>query len=137
MTNNFDIQIDNVRDMIKDSLPFGFDTTSDLMLDVMSHSKDEYVKDMATYINVSRKLPEIKELFDFTMSMLRRNPIPIREQIYDNGIDGMLEVRNHLAEKYGKDECMKKNEVATNMFNWLILKLPAKQGMKSLGLIYS
>ena len=137
MTQNFYNQIDIIRDTVKDNLPCGLETTADVMLEAMSHSKDETVRDMAAYIKTSKNLSEIKMLFDFSISMLQHTPIPLREQIYDKGIDGVLEFRNHFAEKDCKDEQAKKKEVAVNMFNWIILKLPAKQELESMGLIYS
>ena len=137
MTQIIYTQIDAIRDVIKDNLPYGLETTADVMLETMSHSKDEKVRDMAAYIKTSKNLSEIKMLFDFGMSMLQHTPISLREQIYDKGIDGVLEFRNHFAEKDCKDGQAKKNEFATNVFNWLILKLPAKKELKSMGLIYS
>lgn len=137
MPQNIYTQIDAIRDAIKDGLPYGLETTADVMLETMSHSKDEKVRDMAAYIKTSKNLSEIKMLFDFGMSMLQHTPISLREQIYDNGVDGVLEFRNHFAEKDCKDEQAKKTEVTANVLDWLILKLPAKQELKSMGLIYS
>ena len=37
---------------------------------------------------------------------------------------------------YGIDESHKDNAKVYNFFNWLILRLPAKEEMKKLGLIY-
>ena len=41
MTQNFYNQIDIIRDTVKDNLPCGLETTADVMLEAMSHSKDE------------------------------------------------------------------------------------------------
>ena len=60
----------------------------------------------------------------------------IRKAIYDVGIDGIKEMKDHLTEKYGKDENVKANAKAFNFINWTILRLLAKGDMKIFGLIY-
>ena len=66
----------------------------------------------------------------------RRDVIPIRETIYDTGIDGIKEMKNYPTDKYGKDENVKVNAKAFIFINWLILKLPVKEEMKKFGLIF-
>lgn len=73
---------------------------------------------------------------NFTMSLLQHEVTPIRDAIYDARIDGIKELKDHLTEKYGKDENVKANTQAFNFINWLILRLPAKEEMKRYGLIY-
>ena len=70
------------------------------------------------------------------MSLLQHDITPIRESIYDTGIDGIKELNDHSADKSGIDESHKGNAKAYNFFNWLVLRLPAKEEMKKFGLIY-
>ena len=70
------------------------------------------------------------------MSLLQQEVVPIREIIYDTGLDGIKELKDHLADKYGKDNNMKVNAKASNFINWLILKLPLKNELKHYRLIY-
>lgn len=114
-------------------MPNGLETTANMMLDFMSNSEDEQQKDIAAYIKISTKKDEIKALFDFSMSLLHTDVIPIRESIYDTGLDGVKELNENMIDKYGYDD---KNAKAANFFCWLILKLPAKEEMKRLRLIY-
>lgn len=74
-------------------------------------------------------------VFDFAMSLLRYDVNPIRESIYNTGIDGIKELNDHWAEKYGIDESHKGNDKVCNFLNWLVLRLPAKEEMKKFGLI--
>ena len=75
-------------------------------------------------------------VFDFAMSLLKRDVIPIRESVYDTGIDGIKELNDHWVDKYRIDESHKGNAKTYNFFNWLVLRLPAKEEMKKVGLIY-
>lgn len=134
--NLYFTQIDTIRNYVKECFPQGLETTADLILEFMSHSDDEKTRDAAACIKSSKKLPEIKLLFDFAIFMLRNNVIPIREQIYDDGVDGLLEYKNHFAEKHRTNDKEKTEELFFNFYNWIMLKLPAKQDMKRWGWIY-
>ncbi|MBR0038304.1 MAG: hypothetical protein IJP70_11795 [Bacteroidales bacterium] len=114
-------------------MPAGLETTANMMLDFMSNSNEEQQKDMAAFIKMSMKKDEIKALFDFSMSLLHTDVIPIRESIYDTGIDGVKELNEYMIDKYGRDS---KSTNAANTFCWLILRLPAKEEMKRLRLVY-
>lgn len=135
MLNPYYSQSTDIRGIIKEQLPNGLGTTIDLLLDFMSNSNDEQLKEMAEFIKASKKSEAIGMVFNFAMSLLRHDVTPIRETIYDAGIDGVKELKDHLAEKYGKDENVKANAKAFNFINWLILRLPAKEEMKKYGLI--
>ena len=106
------------------------------MLEFMSKSKDVQQRDTAAFIKASKKMAEMIMVFDFAMSLLQHDVIPIRESIYDTGIDGIKELNDHLADKYGIDDSHKGNAKTYNFFNWLVLRLPAKDDMKKFGLIY-
>ena len=126
----------SISKIIESQLPKGLETTADLLLDFMSKSNDGRLKDMAKFIKASKNSEEIGMVFNFAMSLLQHDVTPLREAIYDTGIDGIKELKNHLTEKYGKDENMIANTKAFNFINWLILRLPAKEEMMKLGLIY-
>lgn len=101
----------------------------------MSKSKDEQQRDTAVFIKASKKMQEMVMVFDFAMSLLQHDVIPIRESIYNTGINGIKELNDYWAEKYGIDENNKSNAKAYNIFNWLVLRMPAKEEMKKFGLI--
>lgn len=136
MKNPYISQVLSIQEEVKKQLPYGLKTTGNLMLEFMSKSKDEQQRDTAAFIKASKKMPEMAMVFDFAMSLLKHDVIPIRESIYDTGIDGIKELNDYLADKYGIDENHKGNAKAYNFFNWLVLRLPAKEEMKRYGLIY-
>ena len=136
MQNPYYTQSAAIRKIVNEQLPNGLDTTSDLLLEYMSKSKDELLRDTAAFIKASKKSEEIGMVFNFAMSLLQHDVTPIREAIYDKGNDGIKELRDHLTEKYGKDENVIVNAKAFNFINWLILRLPAKEEMKRFGLIF-
>ena len=126
----------SIREMVKSQLPRGLETTYDILLDFMSNSDDECLKDTAAFIKVSRKSDEIGRMFIFSMSLLQPDVEPIREDIYVKGIDGLKDLDDHFVEKYGKGENVKINAKIINFFKWLFLRLPAKDELKRFGLIY-
>ena len=136
MQNPYYSQSTAIREMVKEQLPYGLETTADMLLEFMSRSNDEQLRDMAAFIKASNKSEEIGMVFNFAMSLLQHDVTPIREAIYDKGIDGIKELRDHLTEKFGKNENVKANAKAFNFINWLILRLPAKEEMKRFGLIF-
>lgn len=136
MMNPYMSQVLFIQEEVKKQLPYGLETTADMLLEFMSRSKDEQQRDTAAFIKASKKMPEIIMVFDFAMSMLQHDVNPIRESIYDTGIDGIKELNDHWSDKYGIDESHKGNAKTYNFFKWVILRLPAKEEMKKLGLIY-
>ena len=136
MKNPYMLQVLSIQEEVKKHLPNGLDTTADLLLEFMSRSKDEQQRDTAAFIKASKKMPEMVMVFDFAMSLLKHDVTPIRESIYDTGIDGIKELNDHWADKYGMDDSHKGNAKAYIFFNWLVLRLPAKEEMKKFGLIY-
>ena len=136
MKNPYITQALSIQEEVKKQLPYGLETTGNVMLEFMSKSKDKQQRDTAAFIKASKKLPEMVMVFDFAMSLLQHDVNPIRESIYDTGIDGIKELNDHWVEKYGIDENHKGNAKAYNFFNCVILRLPAKEEMKKLGSIY-
>ena len=136
MKNPYMSQVLSIQEEVKKQLPYGLETTADLLLGFMSKSKDERQRNAAAFIKASKKMPEMMMVFDFAMSLLEHDVIPIREPIYDIAIDGIKELNDYWADKYGLYESYKGNAKAYNFFNWLVLRLPAKEEMKKCGLIY-
>lgn len=124
-----------MKNYLSQNLPNGLETTADILLEFLSKSSNDYLKDIAEFLKLSDKLDEIKMLFDFAMADIVGKHVPIRETIYDKGLDGILELRNHLANKYGKNEWEKFSHVVFNILNWIILRTEAKACFKQLGLI--
>ncbi|MBQ3631625.1 MAG: hypothetical protein II949_10350 [Prevotella sp.] len=60
-------QILPIKEEVKKQLPYGLETTADLLLEFMSRSKDEQQRDTAAFIKASKKTPEIIMVFDFAM----------------------------------------------------------------------
>lgn len=136
MKNPYISQVLYIKEEVKKQLPSGLETTADLLLEFMSKSNDEQLRDSASFIKTSKKMPEMMMVFDFAMSLLQHDITPIRESIYDTGIDGIKELNDYLTDKYGLDENAKNNSKASIFINWLILRLPAKKEMKKFGLIF-
>ena len=124
-----------MKDYLSQNLPNGLETTADILLEFLSKSSNDYLKDIAEFLKLSDKLDEIKMLFDFAMADVAGNILHIREKIYDTGLDGILELRNHLADKYDINEREKRNHVAFNILNWFILRTTAKEYYKQMSLI--
>ena len=124
-----------MKDYLSQNLPNGLETTADMLLEFLSKSSNGYLKDIAEFLKLSDKLDEIKMLFDFAMADVSGNILHIRENIYDAGLDGILELRNHLADKYDINEWEKRNHVAFNILNWFILRTTAKEYYKQMLLI--
>ena len=135
MKNPYISQVLYIKEEVKKQLPNGLETTADMLLEFMSKSNDEQLRDSASFIKTSKKMPEMMMVFDFAMSLLQHDVIPIRESIYETGIDGLKELNDFLTDKYGIDESHKGNAKACNFFNWVVLRLPAKEEMKKFGLI--
>ena len=61
---------------------------------------------------------------------------PVSKSQKQEILNGVKELNDYLADKYGKDDSAKVNAKAHNFINWVILKIPAKEEMKMIGLIY-
>ena len=136
MQNPYYTQSIFIREIVKAQLPYGLETSADMLLEFMSKSNDEQLRDMAAFMKASNKSEEIAMVFNFAMSLLQQDVTPIRETIYDTGIDGIKELKDYLMDKYGKDDNVKAKAKAFNFINWLILRLPAKDEMKKYGLVF-
>ena len=124
MKNPYISQVLPIKEEVKKQLPYGLETTADLLLEFMSRSKDEQQRDTAAFIKASKKMSEIIMVFDFAISLLQHDVIPIRESIYDTGIDGIKELNDHWTEKYGLDS---KNSSFFSMLIILQKTIPRKR----------
>ena len=89
MNNPYNTQATPIREVIEKQLPYGLETTADMLLEFMSKSDDEHLRDIATFMKASKKLHEMKALFNFARSLLQQEIVPIQETIYDTGLDGI------------------------------------------------
>lgn len=128
--------IETIRNEIINAFPDGLKTTADMALEMMSHSKNEVARDAAEYIKVSKKLVDVKTFFAFFMSLVSNNPVKIQERAFDNGLAGLLEVKNHLAKKYVQNHMERQQTIAYSIFSWTVLMSNAKPDFKKQGLIY-
>lgn len=69
MKNPYISQVLSIQKEVKKQLPFGLETTGNLMLEFMSRSKDEQQRDAAAFIKASKNMPEMIMAFDFAMSL--------------------------------------------------------------------
>lgn len=137
MTNyisNFDIN--EMKRFLTEQLPNWEDTTADILLDAFSKSDNQQVKETAELIKVSKKSQEILMVLDFALSMIRKKPTPIRENIYDEGMNGIFNLRQHFIDKYGTSQEEKNSASAFNWFLWLIYRIPGKEELRRKMLIY-
>ena len=104
MKNPYISQVHSIKEEVKKQLPCGIDITADMLLEFMSRSEDEQQRDTATFIKTSKKMPEMIMVFNFAMSLLKHDVIPIRESIYNTGIDGIKELNDYWVDKYGINE---------------------------------
>lgn len=70
MKNPYISQVLYIKEEVKKQLPSGLETTADLLLEFMSKSNDEQLRDSASFIKTSKKMPEMMMVFDFAMSLL-------------------------------------------------------------------
>ena len=78
MLNPYYTQSETIRDKVKELLPNGLETTADMLLGVMSKSKDEQLRDTAAFIKASKKSEEIGMVFNFTMPKKYMEECPIK-----------------------------------------------------------
>ena len=69
MKNPYISQVLSIKEEVKKQLPFGLETTGNLMLEFMSKSEDEQQRDAAAFIKASKNMPEMIMAFDFAMSL--------------------------------------------------------------------
>lgn len=85
-------EINEMKRFMTEQLPNWENATADVLLEALSKSDNQQIKETAEYIKASKKSPEMMRLLDFALSMIRNNPTPIRESIYDTATDGIREL---------------------------------------------
>lgn len=88
-------EINEMKRFMTEQLPNWENATADMLLEALSKSDNQQIKETAEYIKASKKSPEMMRLLDFAFFMIRNNPTPIKESIYDTATDGIRELNQH------------------------------------------
>ena len=123
-------EINEMKRFMTEQLPNWENATADVLLEALSKSDNQQIKETAEYIKASKKSPEMMRLLDFALSMIRNNPTPIRESIYDTATDGIRELNQHRIDKYSSNQNEKNRADATNWLWWLFYRIPGKAELK-------
>jgi len=129
-------EINEMRRFMTEQLPNWENATADVLLEALSKSDNQQIKETAEYIKASKKSPEMMRLLDFALSMIRNNPTPIRESIYDTATDGIRELNQHRIDKYSSNQNEKNRADATNWLWWLFYRIPGKAELKRRHLMF-
>lgn len=136
MANHIISDINEMKQFLSEQLPEWEKTTAETLLTTLSHSDNQLVKETAEWIKVSSKSGEMVILLDFALSMMRNDPFPIRESIYDTATDGIRELNQHRIGKYSSNQGEKNYADANNWLWWLFCRIPGKSELKRIGLMY-
>ena len=136
INNTINDEINEMRQYLSKQLPNWEKATAETLLTALSNCDNQQVKESAELIKLSSKSEEMMILLDFALSMIRNNPTPIRESIYDTATDGIRELNQHLIDKYGASQEAKKSASANNWLCWLFYRIPGKVELKKRRLIY-
>ena len=126
-------EINEMKRFMTEQLPNWENATADVLLEALSKSDNQQIKETAEYIKAFKKSPEMMRLLDFALSMIRNNPTPIRESIYDTATDG---IRQHRIDKYSTNQNEKNRADSTNWLCWLFYRIPGKEELKRKMLLY-
>ena len=129
-------EINEMKRFKTEQLPNWENATADVLLEALSKSDNQQIKETAEYIKASKKSPEMMRLLDFALSMIRNNPTPIRESIYDTATDGIRELNQHRIDKYSSNQNEKNRADATNWLWWLFYRIPGKAELKRRHLMF-
>ncbi len=129
-------EINEMKRFMTEQLPNWENATADVLLEALSKSDNQQIKETAEYIKASKKSPEMMRLLDFALSMIRNNPTPIRESIYDTATDGIRELNQHRIDKYSSNQNEKNRADATNWLWWLFYRIPGKAELKRRHLMF-
>jgi hypothetical protein len=132
----FNNEINEMKRFMTEQLPNWENATADVLLEALSKSDNQQIKETAEYIKASKKSPEMMRLLDFALSMIRNNPTPIRESIYDTATDGIRELNQHRIDKYSSNQNEKNRADATNWLWWLFYRIPGKAELKRRHLMF-
>ena len=129
-------EINEMKRFKTEQLPNWENATADVLLEALSKSDNQQIKETAEYIKASKKSPEMMRLLDFALSMIRNNPTPIRESIYDTATDGIRELNQHRIDKYSSNQNEKNRADAINWLWWLFYRIPGKAELKRRHLMF-
>ena len=132
----FNNEINEMKRFMTEQLPNWENATADMLLEALSKSDNQQIKETAEYIKASKKSPEMMRLLDFALSMIRNNPTPIRESIYNTATDGIRELNQHRIDKYSSNQNEKNRADATNWLWWLFYRIPGKAELKRRHLMF-
>ena len=107
-----------------------------MLLTALTNCDNQQVKESVELIKISSKSQEMMILLDFALSMIRNNPTPIRESIYDAATDGIRELNQHRIDKYSTNQNEKNRADSTNWLCWLFYRIPGKEELKRKMLLY-
>jgi len=134
--NTINDEINEMRQYLSKQLPNWEKATAETLLTALSNCDNQQIKESVELIKISSKSQEMMILLDFALSMIRNNPTPIRESIYDTGTNGIRELNQHLIDKYGASQEAKKSAAANNWLWWLFYRIPGKEELKRRGLMF-
>ena len=128
--------INKMRQFLSEQLPNWEKATAKMLLTALSNSENQFVKETAEQIKISNKSQEMVMLLDFALSMLRNDPIPIRESIYDTATDGIRELNQYRIDKFSSTQEEKNSADTNNWLWWLFYRIPGKVELKKRGLMF-
>ena len=134
--NTINDEINEMKRYFSEQLPNWEKATAEMLLTALTNCDNQQVKESVELIKISSKSQEMMILLDFALSMIRNEPIAIRESIYDTGTDGIRELNQHLIDKYGASQEAKKSAAANNWLWWLFYRIPGKEELKRRGLMF-
>lgn len=134
--NTINDEINEMKRYFSEQLPNWEKATAEMLLTALTNCDNQQIKESVELIKISSKSQEMMILLDFALSMIRNEPITIRESIYDTGTDGIRELNQHLIDKYGASQEAKKSAAANNWLWWLFYRIPGKEELKRRGLMF-
>lgn len=136
VNNTINDEINEMRRYFSEILPNWEKATAEMLLTALSNCNNQQVKESVELIKLSSKSEEMMMLLDFALSMIRNEPISIRESIYDTATDGIRELNQHRIDKYSTNQNEKNRADATNWLWWLLYRIPGKAELKRRCLMY-
>lgn len=129
-------EINEIKHFMTEQLPNWENATANVLLEALSKSDNQQIKETAKYIKTSKKSSEMMRLLDFALSMIKNNPTPISESIYDIATDGIRELNQYRINKNCTNQNEKNRADSTNWLWWFIYRIPGKAELKRRGLMY-
>ena len=134
--NTINDEINEMKRYFSEQLPNWEKATAEMLLTALTNCDNQQIKESVELIKLSSKSEEMMILLDFALSMIRNNPIPIRESIYDTATDGIRELNQHRIDKYSTNQNEKNRADSTNWLCWLFYRIPGKEELKRKMLLY-